>query len=431
MQQRRRIRNLALFMVALVVSAGGIVMLQAGPADSRMTGEVVDTSGKRVPGIVVKLIPRERKDHELETKANKKGRFVIPAIGAASGAYSPSIVSEDYVLVEVSASVRGSDGSLKGGFEEKEVRRNGPPSMQFMPASRVSVKLVVEPRAETAAESGGQLHGLQGAKGELEVLNSLFELGKWDDLLERSEKHLAKNPEDGGAIYLRAVALWRTDRLDEAQEHFERAAALIPDQPGLHGTIGALMIARGRAMQEHGDEAGSTAVFEQAAGQLAMQLEATPEDQAHLINYVIACESSGKTDDAIAALEKLLALDPEREDARTRLAELQLESGLVDEALANLDRLSGGGQKAANLIYNAAVELWNGNNLDAALAALNKAIELAPETAEFHRLRGRTLLQQGDNAAAIAALEEAIRLAPDDPSAQTDQQLIEALKKAS
>lgn len=72
---------------------------------------------------------------------------------------------------------------------------------------------------------------------------------------------------------------------------------------------------------------------------------------------------------------------------------------------------------------------------DAALAEVNRALQLSPKESSLHRLRGDTLLARGDTAAAMQAYREAIQNDPNDIASQvalgdallTDNQFAEAI----
>jgi tetratricopeptide (TPR) repeat protein len=408
----------------------GLAAVLAAQGDSRMTGQIKDDQGNPVAGLLVRLVPQDAGDQTYEVTSNKKGRVTFPAIHSAT--YSPEIESTEYALEGIAVSIRGPDGTQVAQFKEPDVQSKGVPNLTFPLASRVTIELTVKSRPQQPAEmseGGGSLHGVQGASGELEILNALFDLGDWDELLKRSETHLAEQPDDGGAVYLRGIALWRTGRLEEAVAHLERAMVLVPDQPGIHGTTGVVLIDLGAELDGQGRKDEARETYSRAADELAVQIEATPDDMTHLVNYVITCEKAGRTDDAIAALRAILEIEPEHPQARKRLGELLIDVGRPEGAIEVLSELDGDPKATADRIYNAAVALWNDGKLDETIQAVEKAIELDPDNALFHRLLGRTLVQKGDNQAAIGALEKAVALAPDDPAAATDQQLIEALRK--
>jgi len=413
-------------LAACLLFLSGMAAVFAAIGDSRMTGQVKDNEGNPVVGLLVKLVPQSAAEQTLESTSNKKGRVTFPAVRPRT--YSPEIESTEFMIQGIAVTIRGPDGSQIAEFEEQDVVTQGVPNLTFPLASRVTIVLTVGPRPQMP-EGVGSLHGAQGATGELEVLNALFDLGQWDQLLERSEEHLAQQPDDGGAVYLRGIALWRTGSLEQAVEHLRRAQELVPDQPGIHGTIGVVLLARGAEQNGQGLTDDAAATYSQAADELALQIEDTPDEMTHLINLVIASEKAGDTDAAIATLRKILEVEPGQAQARKRLGELLIASGKPEEAIEILSGIEGDAEATADRIYNAAVELWNAGKLDATVAAVDQAIELDPNNAVFHRLLGRTLVQQGNNERALVALEQAVKLDPDDPAAATDQQLIDAIKK--
>jgi tetratricopeptide (TPR) repeat protein len=296
--------------------------------------------------------------------------------------------------------------------------------------SRGEMQLVVaEAAVEAPDENAIGLAGLSDAGGDLARLNALFDLGKWDELLEQSEASLAADPDLGGAHYLRGVALWRTGRLDEAAPHLRRACELIPDQPGVHGVLAALLLEWAAALQGEGRADAALEATSEAVEQLRLQLEATPDSKADLTNLVIALESAGRTEGAIDALSRMIELDPADGRPYLRKADLLLELGRAEDAILTLESMPGAGREVVGLLYNAGVEFWNDGDLEATVATMHKVIERDPENAEAHRLLGRALIAAGRQEEGIAALKEFLRLAPEDASAEVERQLVERLSQ--
>ena len=420
--------RISLILAAALVAAVVPRAAAAQEATARITGTVLDTAGEPVADVTVKLQPDDPAELSFDTTTNKKGRFTFPQVSAVT--YVPAIASSGWVLERVEVDLRAPDGSPVASYEEGEVRKNGPPKIGVLAMSRIDMDLVVsEVEAARAAEPGqAGIASVAGASGEVDVLNALFELGKWDDLVTRGQASVAATPDEGGAHYLLAIGLWKLGRHDEAAEHFGRALELVPDQAGIHGVVGSQLIEHARERQQVGDEAGARALYERAASELELQLAATPDARTHLVNLVIAAEGAGRTEKAVEVLRDLVRVDPADAQARLRLAELLVEIEEPGEAIELLAGLPGDAKKTAELIYNAAVTIWNAGDMDATIAAVERAIALEPDNPEFHRLKGRAHISKGDNAAAIAALEKAVELDPDAPAAATDRALIERLR---
>ena len=99
-------------------------------------------------------------------------------------------------------------------------------------------------------------------------------------------------------------------------------------------------------------------------------------------------------------------------------------------ALEALNSIPNPGHDAAVAMYNIAVEMYNEPAYESMIMVLERALEIEPEAAEYHRLLGRAWLAMGENAKAIEELSEFLRLAPDDPGAEVERQLVEALQKS-
>ena len=96
--------------------------------------------------------------------------------------------------------------------------------------------------------------------------------------------------------------------------------------------------------------------------------------------------------------------------------------------MALLEELPAGDPSLAGTLFNVAVSFYNEGQLETAVLAVGKAIDVDPELAAGYRLLGRAKMSLGDNPAAIQALEKFLELAPDDQSAETERKLVEALK---
>jgi len=408
-----------------------LVALAAAPAGAegevRLSIQVKDEAGKPVPKLTVTMLAVGDDDYPTRSvTTNKKGTATIPNLSPSS--YRPALESDSWRIVSIAYTARQPNGTPVADFAEENVRERGVPTMVLAAFSRGEMKIVVAEAAAAAADGDAVgMAGLADASGELAALNALFDLGRWDDLLARSETVLADDPELGGAHYLRGVALWRTGRLDEAAVHLRRACELIPDQPGVHGVLAALLLEWSAVLRENGEAEESLGVTSEAVEQIELQLEATPESKADLTNLVIALEASGRIEEAVGALTRLIGLDPADGRPYLRKADLQLELGDAEGAIATLEDMPGAGTEILGLLYNAGVEFWNEGDLEATVATMEKVIERDPGNAEAYRLKGRALIAAGRQQEGVAALQEFLRLAPDDATAEVERQLVERL----
>ena len=362
-----------------------------------------------------------------EVKTNKKGKFTIG--GVERGTYTPVIETPGLLLVSVEFSARWPTGEQVAQFKEENVRQAGVPSFQMVPFYRAELDLVVT-KAVEQKRTGAELSAALDPAGKLTRLNALFDLSKWDDLLVESEAVLGENPDLGGAHYLRGVALWRLGRLDEAIEEIRLGVELKLDQPGIWGVLGSALLQSASSLRGAGQQQQAVVRFGEAADAISRQLEATPDSSVHLNNLVIALEGAERPDETVAVLNRLLEVAPERKEVYLRLAEVLTAAGRPEEAVEVLQRAPEPGPEFGVAIYNVAVVLWNQEKNEATLEAVNRAIELLPDQALVHRLRGRALIAVGQIPEGVEELKVYLRMAPDDPEAEAERELVEMLEQA-
>jgi tetratricopeptide (TPR) repeat protein len=421
----RTLRTLPIVVLVAVVLGGAAL----AEGEVRVRVKVTDESGNPVPDLKIVLAPDEDVP-KRDMTTNKKGVATIPNLRPAS--YRPTLDSSDYRLASIAYSARGGDGVRQATFREDDVQQNGSPTIQFKAFSRAELEIgVASAPAVPATQGDAGLHGLVEARGRLEVLNALFDLQQWEELIEQSDEVLGEDPDNGGAHYLRGVALWRTGNYEEAERHLSRAVTLLSDQPGIHGVLGALYLEHANALREQGGADEVAVLGGRAAEELSKQLELTPGVKTHLTNLVIALELAGRSEEARTALERLIAANPEDPKPYLRLADLQIEAGQAEEAVRTLNSMPGAGAEVVDFLYNAAVVMWNEDKLDATIATMARAIELDPENGLLHQLKGRAHIAKGETDQGIAELEEFIRLASPEENVEIERKLIEALKQQS
>jgi len=425
--ERRQLPGLLPVLLLVVAVAAALSVVPAAD-EARIAGKIFGEDGKPVAGLTVRLVPDPGSGGiEIETQANKKGRFAFGMV--ANGAYAPAIVEDGWVITKVAFTARGPGGEKAGEFEHTLEPGEPTPGFRASPLLRGELNLTVKPGEKPVTDAGM----LQKAKDEspiLTELNSLFEAGQWAELVAASDPVIAENPDLGGAFYLRAVALWRMKQLPDAVEAMRTAADLVPDQPGIRGTLGSLTVEYARSLAEQGREEEAVAAYDDAVGLLDAQLVETPESRIYLVNRVVALDGAGRVEETKVALRHLMEIDPQNVQPYFRLAEILMNEGNPEEAIAILDHLPQKGTEGATMIYNAAVELWNTGAKDATLMAVDKAIEMDPTLPELYRLKGRCLISVGRNDEGVATLKQYLSMIPeDDPAGAADRALVQALSK--
>ncbi len=147
------------------------------------------------------------------------------------------------------------------------------------------------------------------------------------------------------------------------------------------------------------------------------QSNPNPEDWGAL-DWVLRARhlsDQGRHDEALAALDRAIELEPDNEVTLHNRGVALNELGRYDEALAALDRALELRPDDPVTLNNRGWALDGLDRYDEALAALDRALELAPDDPVMLSNRGRALDGLGRYDEALAALDRALELRPDNP----------------
>lgn len=220
-------------------------------------------------------------------------------------------------------------------------------------------------------------------------------------LLARTEL-LAGRPNEAKEAALRAVRLdeadpaaWLTvfDCADAAGDQPTARRAL--DEAVARGSVEAKLVRAGLAL-ELGDEEP-----------MQRLLELTPENGTATSLYAEHLARSGRIDDALATLDRSLALTSDPDLARTRQRLGAGRGGPEPELL---------GQSVEDRLFAASFALRNGSH-DTALSLYREAVEREPDSVGPRVGLAEALLASGDSLGAASAFEAALERDPRDQDA--------------
>lgn len=130
------------------------------------------------------------------------------------------------------------------------------------------------------------------------------------------------------------------------------------------------------------------------------------------LNLGILYQRTGRPEQALAELERAVALDPDRPEGRFNLGVTLGRLGRYDEGAAELRRAIELRPGYPEAWYNLGVFRREQGELDQAVAAFQRALELDPDAPAVHAALAVTYGLQGRDTEAAAALTEANRLDP-------------------
>ncbi len=195
--------------------------------------------------------------------------------------------------------------------------------------------------------------------------------------------------------------------LDRAIQHGARASEIEPHSFEFANHAGCLL--------------ASTGLYRDAIGYLSRAAAIEPDNPAVLCSL---SKAAFALDDRTAAIDWALqayALAPSERDYALHAAELLLRSDRVDEAAAiAAANLALAGEDGTAFRLLSAAQMLRGR-VEEAIEAIDRALALAPETAEYHVHRGNLLYRLGRFDEAAAALDQAASLDPENPAARRSQ----------
>lgn len=326
-------------------------------------------------------------------------------------------------------------GDLPGALAAYEAALRQDPEH---PAALQLLGLLARKRGEPALAQTLMRRSLQNKPDQPHVWNNLgnlvLSLGRDTEALSHFDRALELSPRYADAHYNRARTLHRMALLPQAEAALQsaldasarptpamlqlqsqieadsgaiqaalatldRALLLSPDRPSLLHNLATLL------QREH-RPAEALVAHERA---MALGLDAA---DAHY-NFGNTLQSLGRHDEAADAYRGALARDPLHALALYDLARLRWRLG-EDEFESELQRAEAEHPQSAVPAGVRASLLWRAERYTDAHAAYSRALERAPQVARFHDGLGRCLVRMGDVDAGLAAQDRAVSMAPGD-----------------
>jgi tetratricopeptide (TPR) repeat protein len=224
-----------------------------------------------------------------------------------------------------------------------------------------------------------------------------------EDAVRFATAALALRPDSPEARLSLGAVLLARGKADEAAEQVREAIRLKPDLEGAHTLLGDILRALGRADEALDayrkalslDGPGSNASFRARLG----------------LGNVLA--EKGKLDEAEEVFREAVKLQPKAVEPQRNLAGVLYRRGKVKEAEEVLRQVIEAEPASAETRADLGILLLHQGKLNGAVEALQAAIKLKPDLILAHLNLGGALRAQGKLDEAAAAFREALRLRPD------------------
>ncbi|MGA2788375.1 MAG: tetratricopeptide repeat protein, partial [Verrucomicrobiota bacterium] len=199
------------------------------------------------------------------------------------------------------------------------------------------------------------------------------------------------------------LALGAEGRLDEAIEHFQKAAEIGPLQAQAYNDLGIMLVGKGR--------------LDEAVTNFARAVEIQPDYAAAHLNWGAVLATQGKTNEAIALFQRAIELKPDYADAHYNLARELAAQGKTAEAIGHYQRAIQLQPESSEVFYNLGIALAAEGKLAEAVEQYQKAIQLKPDYADAHGNLANVLAAQGRLEEAIKEYQRTLELVPDSAQA--------------
>ena len=366
MKQLKRAKVAMLFVCALTLAAAGLVLSAAAQEKpAKIHGQIFDVSGNPFGGVVVS-VRNSTTGQSTDLTADSQGRYRSGNL--AAGTYSIDIkVQGKSAYSQIVQLAAGQDTQQDFNFKELQTQQS-------------------EQAAEAAKKN-------EEAKAKFAAMKQHFDAGTAAlEQAKQTRAQIDKMPKDQQAASQGQLEQADSTAVNELNAALEQTSETDPNRN--------IVLARLGEAYEIGNK------YSDAAGAYAKAAALKP-DPSYYNNLGNSLARTGKTDDALAAYQKAIELDP---------------------------------MNTAMYWRNFAIGLYNSGRIKESVDPLKKATEADPKNAQAWYLLGAALVntmdfkQEGDKMVPVLqpgtqeAYQKAIELDPNGPWGAQSKQGLEALQ---
>jgi serine/threonine-protein kinase len=193
--------------------------------------------------------------------------------------------------------------------------------------------------------------------------------------------------------------------IDRALTFFERAVVLDPAFARAHAAVGDALWRKYRATRD-------TAWVDRARASMLSAVRLAPDDVE--VGYIMAIidQGTGRTDDAIAALERVLAQQPAHDDAHRLLARIYSSRGDFDRAIVELREAQAIRPDYPPTVRELGLAYYDKGKFDEAIASFTRLTSLQPDNASAYQTLGTALHAAKELDRALVAYRQANAITP-------------------
>jgi tetratricopeptide (TPR) repeat protein len=243
--------------------------------------------------------------------------------------------------------------------------------------------------------------------------------GRYADAADVYKQALALSPDSAEALAGLGMALGRQNKLDEADEQFDRVLTLDAKNPVAH--CGKAMVLLNRFTNSKDNSGKSHAqLLKEAGRECNKALDADPRVvEAHYLLGKVYREEN-RLDRAEQAFSGAVKLDPHYGSAWVALGMVQTQREKYGPALESFNQAISVSPNNAHAYFGRGQLYARQGQMERAVKEYNMSLYKNSNDAAVHVALGKAFDQQGDSVASVKEFNEAIKLKPDDPEPYID-----------
>ena len=220
------------------------------------------------------------------------------------------------------------------------------------------------------------------SQGDLRNIENALLEGRWDAVIEYSEKYLSREPDNVAVRFVLSVAYYTKGEYDlQKKQH----AWVLKDQQSMDAVVAWCEKLVQRFPQNY---------------------------YAHFL-LGVAYPTNEETEKAIESYNKAIEINPNLADAYAGLGDLYLDDGKVNDAIRYLKKAIETNPTYISAYMNLGVAYEDNGQIDESIASYEKTVEINPRITRVYFYLGSLYLKKGDRGKAIKAYKKVIELEPD------------------
>ncbi len=276
-----------------------------------------------------------------------------------------------------------------------------------------------EPDETTEAPRKADAKPAVNINRQLQAAGDCMVDGRYADAADIFKQALSIAPESVDAMAGLGMALGRQNKLDEADEQFDKVLTISPNNGVAH--CGKAMVLLNRFGNSK-DNSGKTRaqLLKEAGRECNKALDADPRVvEAHYLLGKVYREEN-RLDRAEQAFSGAVKLDPHYAGAWVALGMVQTQREKYGPALESFNQAISVSPNNASAYFGRGQLYVKQGQLDRAVKEFNMSLYKNTNNPAVHLALGKAFDAQGDNVAAVKEFQEAIKLKPEDPEPYID-----------